>query len=311
MGKKRIKLSSSASASMSQFSNNFQQSLSQEIFRAQNAEKLLREAVAAVGAAVDDNSDAISYEALRAVERETALAKDISRKISGHTVLWGAESDIDNFVAPGCYIINGEHLNIDDGLPIPNAGPGRTVAATLIVVDSTASNGCRCITQMLLLSDRAGAAGNLHIRTATGDASGLSWGVWGSMLSTVDVGQVGSLDSFTDSGIYSGIYFSDSSIETFMMVVINNSVAAGSINTMSSVSQFKYALALDGSVSLKKRSGGVGFLGGWRDIDAPLGGYSEERPSPPSLGTCFFDSSLGKPVWWSGSSWVDAAGEVV
>lgn len=296
---------------MSQFSNNFHQSLSQEVFRAQNAEKLLREAVSSLGAAVDDNCDAISYEALRAAECETALAQEISRKISGHTVLWDADSNIDDFIAPGCYIIKGEHINIDDGLPVLNAEPGRTVAATLIVVDSTASNDCRCVTQMLLLSDRAGAAGNLHIRTATGDALGLSWGVWGSMLSTVDVGQVGSLDCFTDSGIYSGIYFSDSSIETFMMVVINNSVAAGSINTICSVSQFKYALGLDGSVSFKKRSGGVSFLGGWRDIVAPLGGYSEERPSSPSLGTCFFDSSLGKPLWWNGSSWVDAAGDVV
>jgi len=40
-----------------------------------------------------------------------------------------------------------------------------------------------------------------------------------------------------------------------------------------------------------------------------LGGTN--RPSNPSLYQAFFDSSLGKPIWWSGSNWVDSEGNIV
>ena len=283
----------------------------QEVHRAQGAERQLEETVVSVVSAVEDNCDAISYETLRALERESELETDIAGKISGQTVVWGVGSNIDNYVTQGFYIINGEHIDIADGLPLLSAAPGRTVAATLVVVDSTASSAGRCVTQLLVLSDRVGAAGNLYMRTGTGDASGMSWGTWGRMLSAVDVGQVSSLESFTDNGIYSGVCFSDSSVESFMMIVINNSVVAGSINLLPSVSQFKYALAHDGTVSLMKRTGSAGLLGSWEDINAPLGGYGDSRPSAPRPGCCFFDSTLGKPIWWSGSSWVDALGVVV
>ena len=35
------------------------------------------------------------------------------------------------------------------------------------------------------------------------------------------------------------------------------------------------------------------------------------RPSSPATGQQFFDTSLGHPIWWSGSSWVDATGSSV
>ena len=28
------------------------------------------------------------------------------------------------------------------------------------------------------------------------------------------------------------------------------------------------------------------------------------RPSQPNIGECFFDTSINKPIWWDGSSWV-------
>ena len=40
-----------------------------------------------------------------------------------------------------------------------------------------------------------------------------------------------------------------------------------------------------------------------------LGGT--DRPSNPSLYQAFFDSSLGRPIWWSGSDWVDSEGNIV
>ena len=40
-----------------------------------------------------------------------------------------------------------------------------------------------------------------------------------------------------------------------------------------------------------------------------LGGTN--RPSNPSSYQAFFDSSLGRPIWWSGSNWVDSEGNIV
>lgn len=40
-------------------------------------------------------------------------------------------------------------------------------------------------------------------------------------------------------------------------------------------------------------------------------GATESRPESPSAGVCFLDTTLGKPVWWNGSAWIDATGETV
>ena len=42
-----------------------------------------------------------------------------------------------------------------------------------------------------------------------------------------------------------------------------------------------------------------------------LGGTTEQRPDTPKLGQSYFDTTLGKPIWWTGSNWVDALGETV
>lgn len=42
-----------------------------------------------------------------------------------------------------------------------------------------------------------------------------------------------------------------------------------------------------------------------------LEGPSSNRPQWKTIGMSFFDSTLGKPIWWNGLSWVDATGTVV
>lgn len=38
-------------------------------------------------------------------------------------------------------------------------------------------------------------------------------------------------------------------------------------------------------------------------------GSTEERPVKGMLtGFCYFDTDLGKPLWWNGEGWVDANG---
>lgn len=40
-------------------------------------------------------------------------------------------------------------------------------------------------------------------------------------------------------------------------------------------------------------------------------GTTAERPTSSFIGFSFFDTSLGFPVWWDGSDWVDATGAIV
>lgn len=40
-------------------------------------------------------------------------------------------------------------------------------------------------------------------------------------------------------------------------------------------------------------------------------GPTEQRPNDPPVGTMYFDMTLGKPVWWTGSHWKDATGSMV
>ena len=40
-------------------------------------------------------------------------------------------------------------------------------------------------------------------------------------------------------------------------------------------------------------------------------GASTVRPISSVLGEQFFDTTLGQPIWWDGTSYIDAAGNVV
>jgi hypothetical protein len=42
-----------------------------------------------------------------------------------------------------------------------------------------------------------------------------------------------------------------------------------------------------------------------------LADVGAQRPSDPVTGTMFYDTSLGKPIWWNGTVWKDAAGTTV
>lgn len=49
----------------------------------------------------------------------------------------------------------------------------------------------------------------------------------------------------------------------------------------------------------------------WREIMGVLSGTTALRPSSKNIGAVYFDTSLGKPVFWNGTSWVDSSGAVV
>lgn len=45
-----------------------------------------------------------------------------------------------------------------------------------------------------------------------------------------------------------------------------------------------------------------------REFAAPLGGASIARPVAPRLFQPYFDTGLGRPIWWDGATWVDSDG---
>ena len=50
---------------------------------------------------------------------------------------------------------------------------------------------------------------------------------------------------------------------------------------------------------------------GWRRVPLIEASSTGNRPTPTHPGTPYFDTSLGKPIWWNGSAWVDATGTTV
>ncbi len=182
---------------------------------------------------------------------------------SGINVSWGTASNINNYTTQGTYIITGERSNANDNLPIENSAPGHTISARLFVLDSSINPQEVCVTQVLMIGNRLGNDGNTYIRTgnatsiaALQSASSSQWGKWGKLQQNIEVGQTASFNTYIDNGIYSGVYTNgNTQFETFVMVVINNYAIAGATGRTRSISQFKYALNIDGTFSYNTRTG--------------------------------------------------------
>lgn len=194
-----------------------------------------------------------------------------------NVITWNQESHIDTFTTAGIYNIVGERTNSDDGLPFANSNPGHTFHARLVVLDSSMNGTEVCITQILMLSNRVNGDGNVYLRTGNAASkeelqSGNSWDLWGTLQQNIEVGQTTSLDDYIDKGIYSGVYMvSPTQLETFVLVVINNYALAASMGEERNISQFKYALNIDGNFSYKTRTGrGEDEMdwGSWVDLGA-------------------------------------------
>ena len=175
-------------------------------------------------------------------------------------VVWGESSNINSYTTAGVYDITGERRNANDNLPIMNSNPGHTIAARLYVLDSSISgngaNDDKCLTQVLMLSNRVGGDGNLYVRTGRGSSiSNINWEQWGTLQQNINVGTITSYNNLIDNGIYSGVYTNGSTIfDTFVMVVINNYAVAGQVGAERTVSQFLYVTHIDGSVEFLRRT---------------------------------------------------------
>ena len=202
-------------------------------------------------------------------------AANIETKIN---VIWDESSNINTYTTAGVYNIKGQRTmsSDEDNLPITNRGGGHTIHARLLVLDSSieseTNSDDKCITQILSMSNRVGGDGKIYIRTAQGRTKDeLTWENWAELQTNVNVGQVSTLDTLIDNGIYSGVwtYGSHGSYPlTFVCVVINDYFVGVSPRR---VSQFLYGLSkFDGSVLFQTRVG-VGDTtiewGKWKDIN--------------------------------------------
>lgn len=142
--------------------------------------------------------------------------------------------NLDNFTQHGVYDIYGERTNSNDNLPISNAASGHSVRGRLIVLDSTLqpANAEKCITQILMLSNRKGHEGKMYIRTYNeNNAVADGWSGWAEFSTVLTLGNSGmvdmaTLDSTTTWGEYNGVLFDMNWVHGGSLGQMNNLMAS-------------------------------------------------------------------------------------
>ena len=182
------------------------------------------------------------------------------------SIAWGASSNMNNFTTAGVYNIKGERTNANDNLPITNIGENATIAARLIVTVTPegATTYRHSVGQTLILSNAEGKETKVYTRNGNRTSSDggvtytVTWGEWANLQTNVNVGQVTSLDSFIDNGIYSGVWVNNAArVETFVMIVINNYAASTQAGVPKSITQFKHSIAVGGSMPIYETRVGI------------------------------------------------------
>lgn len=46
-------------------------------------------------------------------------------------------------------------------------------------------------------------------------------------------------------------------------------------------------------------------------VNLPGYGTTAQRPAEPGIGDSYFDTTLTRPIWWTGAAWINAAGAPV
>jgi hypothetical protein len=95
-------------------------------------------------------------------------------------------------------------------------------------------------------------------------------------------------------------------------VIVGNGTPEGS-NTADPAAVYLRRNALTGLIAYLKESGSGNT--NWFPVAILRGGTTAARPlgvnTTGHRGFCYFDTTLGKPIWWSGTAWVDATGASV
>lgn len=183
---------------------------------------------------------------------------------SVESINWGVENNLDDYTTEGVYNIKGNRVT-GDNMPINNEG---NITARLNVL-VTESNDNKVVTQVLNLNNNQGGEGNVYIRSQQNG----TWKPWGKLQTNVEVGQItpDDMSNLTDNGIYSGVCVDGTTIETFVLIVINNYLAASQAGFGSYVSQLKYAIDLNRGNTVKTRTrDAYGIWNKWSSIGGSI-----------------------------------------
>lgn len=85
------------------------------------------------------------------------------------------------------------------------------------------------------------------------------------------------------------------------VILANSGVSAGTYGSSTTVPQ----IAIDAKGRITSATAVAITAPNW------ITGATGSRPGSPSAGAVYFDTTLGQPIWYSGSNWVNAAGVVV
>lgn len=176
-------------------------------------------------------------------------------------IVWNHTNNMNDFINSGTYKIEGERTRNDDNLPIMNQG----VISARLEVFETKSNNNKVITQILNLNNNAGGEGNIYTRSCQNG----TWNPWGKLQTNVDVGQItpDDMSNLIDNGIYSGVCVDGATVETFVLIVINNYLASTQAGFGGYISQLKYAIDLNRGNTVKTRTrDAYGIWSEWENI---------------------------------------------
>lgn len=173
---------------------------------------------------------------------------------------WHYANSPDDLKTAGHYTVCLSH---DDllviGVAADYCSKEHTIVAQLFVTESAVADKQqqgRVVGQTLVLAACDGATVEILSRTAEKQAHGFVWQPWSRMSQNIELGEVTSLDDYTESGTYKGVFTNGKNkYETFIMVIINNAPVAQATGKVRSISQFKYALGTDSNFSYKTRTG--------------------------------------------------------
>ena len=188
---------------------------------------------------------------------------------------WYLGDSLDTHLKTGYEIVKIDHKSaLAAGLPFEPCNGEHYIVGHLFVCESGTDDKLqknRAVGQTLIMNNCNDVTIGVYHRAGKIIDGAPSWGEWGKLQQKVDVGQVSSLDDCVDNCIYSGVYVNGSHSETFVLTVINNSSFASVEGKTGSVSQFKYALNIDGTFCYKTRVGVYGDTlswGEWVDLGA-------------------------------------------
>lgn len=209
---------------------------------------------------------------ISAATKETAGVMSAEDKIKVNSGFVGTTTqsqpiELNSYTEEGVY--NFLNATFTDGSPILSNG----VVSGRLTVLVTQENDNKVVTQVLNLNNHQGGEGNIYIRS---NQNG-TWKPWGKLQTNIEVGQItpNDMSNLIDNGIYSGVCVDGTTVETFVLIVINNYLAASQAGFGSYISQLKYSIDLNRGNTVKTRSrDAYGIWNEWSEI----GGSTYELP---------------------------------